>query len=464
MNVHGLRLVDYADILATRCRVDFQPMKISLSVLAALLGSIAAARPVGAQSPSPSSRTLYPDSPARANPNGSAPPRRMPGNNPDDGKRGPRGPLDWERTETLSPDGRLYVTLSLDGRMRVWDVSSGKSEVELPAGVIAAVFSPDSRLLACRFEKPAGGGTDEVRYWKVFNAADGKPVGEPIGKGQKYVEFLEAVVFTPDGKRLVGFVGNGANVGVGCWNVDDGKAAAVQPIKELYGGGALVFSPDGKTLAAVGSGSAVVLLNAADLKPLRTLPADRKSNVAAAFSPDGRLLAVGGDEQRVVKGQQDGYPCASLYEVAGGKPATELKVVAHRGGRVRQILFTDAGRSVVTATDKSAQAWSAADGRLLAMLPDAGFPLAVSADGKTLAGSQYPDLACWDTAAWHLGMKIANAKAGYGTGTGPMSYVPLVFTVDGTIVTLRGNSVAAWELSGGRPVAERAGTQSRVIY
>ena len=72
---------------------------------------------------------------------------------------------------------------------------------------------------------------------------------------------------------------------------------------------------------------------------------------------------------------------------------------------------------------------------------------------------------CWDTAAWRLGLKIANAQAGYGTGTGHLGYVPLVFTPDGNaLVTLRGNSVAAWELPGGRPVIEREATQSRVVY
>ena len=434
-------------------------MKISL-LLAALAGSLLVPGPVRAQSPAPPPRTLYPDSPARANPRATDPQKRSVSN--DDGKRGPRGPLDWERAAALSPDGRLYITGNLDGRVRIWETVSGKSEVELPAGVIEVVFSPDSRLLACRFEKPAGG--EGGRYWRVFTAADGKPAGEPVGRGQSYGDSLEAVFFSPDGKRLVGFVGAGENLGVGGWNVDDGKVVAVQPVKELYGGGALVFSPDGKTLAAVGSGSGVVLLNAADLKPLRTLPAEGKSNAAAAFSPDGRLLAVGGDEQRTVRGQPDSFPCASLYEVAGGRPAMELKVVPDRGVRVRQILFADGGRSVLTASDRSTQAWSAADGRLLAMLPNAAFPLALSPDGRTLAGSQFPDLACWETTAWRLGVKIANARAGYGTGTGPLGYVPLAFAPDGSLVTLRDNSVAAWELPGGRPLFERAATQSRVVY
>ena len=48
----------------------------------------------------------------------------------------------------LSPDGEFFVTANLDGRMRVWETVSGKSEVELPAGIIDVVFSPDSRLLA----------------------------------------------------------------------------------------------------------------------------------------------------------------------------------------------------------------------------------------------------------------------------------------------------------------------------
>ena len=428
------------------------------SVLFAVCCGCLAALPVRAQSPTPN--TAYPDSPARANPR-ARPGIRTPGT--DDGKRGPRGPLDWERTEALSADGRWFVTANVDGRMRVWDVVSGKSEVELPAGVIDVVFSPDGRSVAARLEKPAGGMGG--RSWQVFNVADGKPAGQPLVNSDAEDDGAEIVFFSPDGKGLAGFVGAGANIRVVLWDAAGGKPVAVQPVKELFGGGALAFSPDGKMLAAVGAGTGVTLLGVPDLKPLKAIPCTQKSLGTVAFSPDGKGLATGGDEQRTVRGRQDGYPTASIYEVATGKLVAELKITPNAGARVRQIVFADGGRAVVTATDGSAQAWSPVDGRLQVNLPGGGFPLAVSPDGKTLAGSQYPDLRCWDTAAWRLGLKIANAKAGYGTGTGSMGYVPLAFIPDGSgIVTLRGNGVAAWEIPGGRPVIEWDATQSRVIH
>ncbi len=429
------------------------------SVLLAVCGGLAAVLPVAAQNPGSTPATLYPDSPARANPRPGAAKRTV---SADDGKRGPRGPLDWERTEALSPNGELFVTENLDGRWRVWETVSGKTEVELPAGTIDVVFSPDSRLLAARAEKPAGGA--EGRSWQVFTAADGKPAGQALINPDAD-DGVESVFFSPDGKRLAGFVGAGGSVRAALWDAAGGKPVAVQPIKELFGGSALAFSPDGKTLAAVGAGTGVALLAVPDLKPLRTIPGEQKSFGTAAFSADGRLLAVGGDEQRTVRGKRDGYPAAAVYEVATGKLVAELKVTPNAGAQVRQVVFADGGRAVVTATDGTAQAWSSADGRLQANLPGGGFPLAVSPDGKTLAGAQYPDLRCWDTTAWRLGLKIANARAGYGTGTGRLDYVPLTFIQDGSgIVTVRGNSVAAWEMPGGRQLIERDATQSRVMY
>ncbi len=435
-------------------------MKTSF-LLAACCGWLAATLPVGAQSAAaPTPNTAYPDSPARANPRAGTTKRAA---STDDGKRGPRGPLDWERTVTLSPDGRLFVTLNLDGRMRVWETVSGRSEVELPAGVITVVFSPDSRLVAVRFVNPAGGSGG--RSWQVFNAADGKSAGQPLTNPDADEDGAETVIFSPDGKRLAGFTGTGANVRVVQWDVAGGKPPAIQPVKELSSGGVLAFSPDGKTLAAVGVGNGIVLLNGADLKLLRTISFDQKTLGTAVFSPDGKLLAVGGEEPRIVRGQQSGYPVAALYEAATGKLAADLKVAPNAGVRVRQIVFADGGRAVVTATYENAQAWSTTDGRLQANLPGGGFPLAVSPDGKTLAGSEYPDLRCWNTTAWRLDMKIANAKAGYGLGTGPLGYVPLAFIPDGSgIVTLRGNSAAAWEMPTGRPVIERDATQFRVVY
>ena len=429
------------------------------SVLLAVWCGFAAVLPVAAQNPGSTPATLYPDSPARATPRPGAGKRTV---NADDGKQGPRGPLDWERAEALSPDGELFVTGSLDGHTRVWESVSGKSEVELPAGVIDAVFSPDSRLIAARTEKPTGGAGG--RSWQVFTAADGKPAGQALVNPDAD-DGAESVFFSPDGKWLAGFVGAGANLRVALWNTAGGKPVAVQPIKELFGGSVLAFSPDGKSLAAVGSGTGVALLAVPDLKPLRMIPFEQKSFGAAAFSADGRLLAVGGDEQRTVKGKRDGYPAAAVYEVATGKLVAELKVAPNAGAQVRQVVFADGGRALVTATDGTAQAWSTADGRLQANLPGGGFPLAVSPDGKTLAGSQYLELRCWDTTAWRLGVKIANAGAGYGTGTSRPGAVLLTFIQDGSgIVTLRGNSVAAWEMPGGRQVIERDATQSRAVY
>ena len=429
-------------------------MKISPLLFAALGGSLLAVWPVHAQQP------LYPDSPARANPKTIAPKR-----DPDfhDGVRGPRGPLNWERTVSLSPDGRLFVTRSADGRLRVWELASGRSEVELPAGTIDAIFSPDSRLLACHFEKPADHPSG--RRWQVFTAADGKPAGETLLLPDPDDEGADLVFFSPDGRLLAAFMGNGTNVRALMWDAAaGGTPRAVQPITQLFGGVAAAFSPDGKTLAAAGAGSGAVLLSVPDLKPLKTLAfVGARLIDTAAFSPDGKLLAVGGDERRVVRSMNDTFPAASLYEVATGRLVADLKIPANRAGRVRQVLFANDGRALVTAADHGLQAWSSADGRLQALLPDGSYPAAVSPDGRTLAAAQFPDLACWDTVTWRLGVRVANARAGYGTGTAPQGNAPLVFTPAGA-VTLRGNSAAACELPSGRLTVERTATQGRAVY
>ncbi len=429
-------------------------MKLSPLLLAALASTGLAALPARAQQP------LYPDSPARANPK-SIPPKRDP--NFDNTPRSPRGPLDWERTVALSPDGRLFVTRSADDRLRVWELGSGRSEVELPAGILNAVFSPDSRLLACRFEKPSGqpGG----RFWRVFTVADGKPVGEGLTVPEVDADGAELVVFSPDGRLLAGFLGEGANVRAALWDAAGGPVKAVQPIKEILGGVMLAFSPDGKTLAAVGAGTATALLNVPDLKPLKTLAsAGPRLLDAVAFSPDGKTLAVGGDERRVVRGTNDTFPVTALYEVASGRLVAELKMSDARPGRVRQVLFANEGHALVTVADHGLRAWASMDGRLQALLPDGGYPAAVSPDGRTLAAAVFADLACWDTSTWRLGVRIPNARPGQGTGNGPQGNGPLVFAPDGGIVTLRGDSAAAWELPAGRSVVERAATQARTVY
>ena len=89
----------------------------------------------------------------------------------------------------------------------------------------------------------------------IFTAADGMPAGEGLLSADPDGDGAELVFFSADGRWRAGFLGSGANVRVALWDAAAGGAPkAVQPVKELFGGVIVAFSPDGKNLAAAGAG------------------------------------------------------------------------------------------------------------------------------------------------------------------------------------------------------------------
>jgi WD40 repeat protein len=109
---------------------------------------------------------------------------------------------------------------------------------------------------------------------------------------------MRAIVFSPDGRLLAAASGEPEDAGeVVVW---DAKTNVVRWRHKIDRGmPALTFSPDGKTLA-VGSFTENCLLFAADTgRPLPPLPGHGKAARSVAFSPDGATLAVGSYDKSI---------------------------------------------------------------------------------------------------------------------------------------------------------------------
>jgi WD40 repeat protein/serine/threonine protein kinase len=142
---------------------------------------------------------------------------------------------------TLSPDGKLLATSR--GRVQIYNFPSLRLSSTLPFGlgsVGALRFSPDGQILA------AGGDGGTIHLWD-------RGSGEELATLRSDGHAVLSLAFSPDGTRLAVGLDGAARVDV--WHVPTRKRLTPLAMPtDLASVTDLNFSPDQRTLAAVGAG------------------------------------------------------------------------------------------------------------------------------------------------------------------------------------------------------------------
>jgi WD40 repeat protein len=315
----------------------------------------------------------------------------------------------------FSADGRLLATGS-----GVFDVATGKEITQLkPAGSPVAL-SPNARLLAV-------GTTDDFGITgsvRVFESATGREVSRLAFYG-----YVKAVVFSPDGK-LVAAASNDHTVRVF-------EAATGREISRLTHGGsvnAVEFSPDGKLMVTGSNDSTARVFESATGREI-TCIANESPVTSVAFSPDGKLMALG---------TSDGP--ARLFEVVTGpaisRPSYE--------GLVTEVAFSPDGKLAVTGLrDGPARVFDASTGREISRLgDDRETRVAFSPDGKLVAASP-----------WDGPLRIFDARSGHETSRILRQHdvSAVAFSLNGRFVASASPAVgtaAMYEVATGQETAE----------
>lgn len=365
---------------------------------------------------------------------------------------------------SFSPgEDRILVTAGGgDKTVKVWDANSGKiiRTIEGHKGnVMAAVFSPDGRVLA------SGGFDNTIKLWEVNT-------GRLLRTLNMRSQAVNSVFFHEGGRLMAigngGFTFSGAN-NTKLWDVSRGKP--IRSFKEESDWVKSVsLSPDGKILASGGCKQAIMglcskgfikLWDAATGKLIKNLKGDFADMSSVAFSPDGEVLASGGCEQNggqipmCAKGQ------LKLWDANTGRLIKTFKwdfvKAVLKNPNVSSVSFSPDGKILASAGwDQTIRLWDVGTGRLIKTLEGHTGNMAwlnavtFSPDGKLLAsGSMDKTIKIWDVAT---GKAIHTLSADMGETRFQTGVASISFSRDGRVLA-SGNSdniIRLWDVNSGQ--------------
>jgi WD40 repeat protein/serine/threonine protein kinase len=309
-------------------------------------------------------------------------------------------------------------------------------------GINAVAFTPDGKRLVTsgsiqprrKLSDPRPG---DVKFW---DAATGRPLQVQLSGP---ADMVERAVLSPDGTHLAA---TQLNPMILVWDLATGGLVTLDGPPRLRAHG-VSFSPDGKRLVctyspdddhpAKDSPRSIRIWDLVTRRTVVTMDRLHYGMSAAAFSPDGRLLAVIDWRTALVKL----WDAATVHEV--------FTCQYTRGQMVWAAAFSPDGKRLAACGTQGIRIWNLASRETPVTWPsDSGFGncLAFSPDGNRLAMGGVEGLVeLWDTAT---GQKVQTFKGHFG----PVH--ALAFSPDGTRLATGGadGTLRLWDTTAQRDV------------
>jgi serine/threonine protein kinase/WD40 repeat protein len=369
----------------------------------------------------------------------------------------------------LSDDGtRLAMSLGYmrpDGKypteLVIMDATTGRrlAASGLPGTCRWVVFCPDGKQVAAVVLASGARGADLPSGELIIcDAATGRQlraIPDIKGHGPR-------PAFSPDGARIA-LVAQKTKGGfeseVKAWDIATGKLVLALPV--AFGGDrsrtSVAFSPDGKTLAAVGPASPThIELHGWDVASGRQRFTIQRPfqwhEVRLAFSPDGRWITCAGNDTRV-----------GLWDAATGK---ELAMYRGHTANVSAVAFSRDGQHLLSAdATGSVKVWDAhsrADEQTL-NLGGMSIYTAVSPDARRIATfplRQAEEVKVWDlTGKQLLSLKRSTVRKNEGNFNRTLVFSPKGDRLAFSSTTSSDGALDGANVRGGLTVWDAAGKE-----
>ena len=380
-----------------------------------------------------------------------------------------------------SPDGTRLVTAGDGSYVRIWSMPAGKLEGVIPVAHARPVFhSADSSRLVVVRPDLSGKQQHEVRIYRTDDLSlvrlitgvepcaalspDGKRLAVMPNPGTR-MEFQDpddgrvlasweagiavgSLAYSKDGRVLYGKKFDGEELVA--WDAAEGRRLGNTGATDGRHG-VLIISPDGRQVAAAGTGQSIAVLAAPSLAPRKRLRGSEDGIHSLAFSPDGKWLVSGGNDHETRLWNLEPDTAVADQEVRAGKVTGSdgLRAAGPDG------IWVGDGRASGSLVLQAAD-----DGKVVRRLggPPGVYPrLVASPDGKILAAMSWPRnlfVARLPEGKWQATWKLSDGTVG-----------PIVFSGDGRWLASGGddNVVTVRETGGGAVRAVLRGHREQLV-
>ena len=295
----------------------------------------------------------------------------------------------------FSQDGKQIISGGSDKTIKIWDAETGTEVMSFSGGRKggpgAISLSPDGKHLIS--------GEDDKTV-KIYDVATGVEVASLSGHKKP----VWSVAFSPDGKRIVS---GGLDNTIKIWDM-----TSKEELMTLSGHGdsplfpdfsavvQVAFSPDGQRIASGSFDNTVKVWDATNGNEV--MSCSHGSVVySVAFSPDGKRIISGGLD-KIIK----------VWDASTGAELMALR--GHEKQIIRMVFHPDGNRFASLDNNNTIIVWDMETGTEVITLRghnDGSLSsVAISPDGKTIAGGGDGEIILWESAAQTDGYEPRKAR------------------------------------------------------